>query len=168
MVSKDRSASRIGSSIPWLLLAAIVLGVLAITTTVWAVRSHAEVESLEREIAELRAGAGASVFDLVPTDSAPNAARGQAFINISGSGAVIVSHLPQPGDNEAFFLWYLQEDGTATAGGTLHVNENGQGFALIPGDTEHYAQIAISLESIGTDAPEGNYLLVADVRLGRG
>lgn len=168
MRSENPSVSRVSSPLSWPRLAAISLGILAVITSVWAVRSQNSVEVLERELAQIRAGTGASVFDLVATDLAPDNAQGQVFVSLAGSGAVIVSGLPQPGDNEVFILWYLQDDGSAISGGTLQLQENGAGFALIPGDTGNYSHIAISLEAAGSDAPAGNYLLVAEVKSGRG
>lgn len=146
----------------------LVLGILATITSVWALNSNARVDELEQEIAKIRAAANASVFDLVPTNFAPNSAQGQVFVSLSGSGVVTVSGLPQPGDNEVFTLWYLVEDGTASHGGTLNIDDLGQGYILVPGDADSYSQIAISLEATGNTEPAGNYLLVAEVNSGKG
>jgi hypothetical protein len=164
-----RSGSRVRSPIAWPVLAVTALVVLAIITSVWAVTSHTRMSSLESEIAELRSNAHASVFALEATESAPTGTQGQVFLTLSGSGAVTVSNLPNPGDNEEFHLWFLKGDGdTAMAGGTLIVNANGQGFALIPADTADYTQIAVSLEPVGVNAPGGTFLLMAEVGSGRG
>lgn len=168
MSSGDQTPYRTGSRLPWPIMAVIGFGLLAIIAGVWAVRSHNEVESLKQELTELRASANASVFILQPTDHAPAAVQGQVFINLSGTGIVVVSNLPQSGDNEEFRLWYLAEDDTAVSGGTLHVDAHGQGFALIPGDTGTYSRIAISLESTDNDTPDGVFLLIGEVRSGRG
>ena len=167
MSSENQTVSGRIRQIPAPILVMVALGVLAISTSVWAVRSQSEVMSLENELAEVRANANASVFDLERTENAPTAAQGQVFIRVSGSGVVIISNLPQPGDNEEYRLWYL-EDETVRSGGPVTVDANGQGFALIPGDSGHYSQIAVSLEAEGTDTPTTSYLLVADVRSGRG
>lgn len=169
MGSGNRSAIRMSSPVAWPTLAAIALGVLAVITSVWAVISHNEAETLEREVLELRANANASMYVMDPTDSAPTATQGQVFISLSGSGVVMVSNLPQPGDNEEFRLWYLQDnDDTAMAGGSLTVSETGQGFALIPADTTNYSRIAVSLEPSGSEVPGGSFLLIGEVRSGRG
>lgn len=168
MSSNDRSTRRLSSPLPWSMLAVLGFALVAIIAGIWAVRSHGEVEALEREIAELRSGANASVFELTPTEIAPDSSRGQVFITLTGSGVVVVSNLPQPGDNEEFRLWYLHDDDRAVSGGAIHMHESGQGFALVPGDMEGYSRIAVSLETRGTDAPEGNYLLIAEVKPGRG
>lgn len=152
----------------WPLLAAIALGVLATITTIWAVASSNRVDSLEQDLAEIRANANASAFVLEPTENAPNNVQGQVFLSVTGSGAVVVSNLPQPGDNDEYRIWYLQEDGSATMGTTLSVDANGQGFALIPGDSGEYVGIAISLETAGDEAPAAFYLMIADVRSGKG
>lgn len=168
MKAGGKSVSRVSSPVSWPILAVIGLGLLAVITTVWAITSHNKVEDLEREAAELRASANASIYQLEPTASAPPASQGQVFISLTGSGVVTVSNLPQAGDSEEFRLWFVQDDSATASGGTLSVDANGQGFALIPGDTGAYSQIAISLESVGSDDPAGTYLLIADVRSGRG
>lgn len=153
---------------PAWMLALISLVILVIGSGVWAIRAQNQVDSLEGEISQLRTSATASIFTLEPTENAPNSVQGQVFLSVSGSGAVIVSNLPLPGDNEEFRLWYLDEDDSATAGTVLSVDAFGQGFALIPGDAGNYSRIAISLETTGTEAQPGIYLMIADVRSGRG
>lgn len=157
-----------GSSIPWHVIAIAALGVLAVGSIIWAVVSNNRVDSLEQDLANVRANANASAYMLEPTEDAPNGVQGQVFLSVTGSGAVIVSNLPQPGDNDEYRLWYLQEDGSAIEGAPLSVDPNGQGFALIPGDAGDYVSIAISLETTGDDAPGAVYLMIAEVRSGKG
>lgn len=168
MSSAREPVSRMKSTLPLPVLVVVVLAVVAVIATIWAVLSTNRASSLESELAEVRANANASAYVLEPTENAPNGVQGQVFLNVSGSGVVVVSNLPQPGDNDEFRIWYLQGDGSATEGAALSVSPDGQGFALIPGDAGDYVGIAISLEASGDEAPAAFYLMVADVRSGKG
>lgn len=165
MSSGIRMRSGIGS---WWAIAAVALGVLALIFGGWAFALQNRVDNLEKELAAVRANATASVFTLGPTDRAPATARGQVFLSLTGSGVVTASNLPQPGDNEAYHLWFLTADGKATSGGVLAVDQQGQGFALIPADSTAFAQIAVSLEPVGTASTDGTWLLIGDVDSGNG
>lgn len=168
MEGDNQTVKRLGSSVPGPTFAAAFFAILAIAAGVWAVNSHNKIDTLQRDLTEIRASAHASVYRLEPTESAPGGLRGEVFITPTGSGAISVSGLPAAGDNEEFRIWYLYDDGSPLAGGTLAVDANGQGFALIPGDTQSHSGIAISLESADSDSADMTYLLIAEVRSGRG
>lgn len=166
---KHMSSSRLKG--PFHLNGLIVIAsvVVAVITASWAVISHNQISSLEQQITDLRSNANASLYVMEPTKSAPARIQGQVFISMTGSGVVIASNLPQPGDNEELRVWFLNDGGSdPIAGDTITLDVAGQGFALIPADTGVYSGVAISLEPAGSNAPGGSYLLVTTVRSGKG
>lgn len=177
MHNRRSQSRRFSSPLPLSTLLVIALGVVAVLTSGWAVVLQNRVESLEQHVnqledanATLRANANATMYTLERTDIAPPQLAGQVYLNPTGSGVVVVSNLPLPGDNEAYHVWFESEDGASvTRGGALYVSSTGQGFALIPADTMGYARIGISLDSedANSDTP-GAFLLVAEVPTGRG
>lgn len=152
----------------WSVIAALALGVLAIIFAGWALTLQNTVDGLEADVATVRANANASVYALSPTDRAPATMQGQVFLSLTGSGVVTINNVPLPGDNEAYHLWFLDSNGQATPGGVFAIDQQGQGFALIPADSGRYVQVAISLEPEGTTTSDGTWLLVGDIDSGKG
>lgn len=153
----------------WLFPAVIALMIIAIATSSWALSLNSRIDSLESELSTIRTNASASYYALEPTDSAPTAIRGQVFISITGSGVLTITNAPQPGDNEEYRLWFLNDDDdTIMSNVAFNIDANGQGFALIPADTSGYDRVAVSLEPTESQSPGGHYLLTAQVKSTRG
>lgn len=161
---------------PWQ-LATIVLAILALGLGFWAGslrsdvgRLQSDLDTANQTISDLRSNASATVYQLIPTDTAPAESSGQAWFSLSGSGVITVFNMPQPGSNEIYQIWYISDDPKhPTPGGTFQVDEHGQGYAIIPADTGGITAIAVSLEpGEGSETPSGPYLLQSDVSEYRG
>ncbi len=176
MESNPTRRSRLGSPLSLSTTITLACIALALITSIWAVINHNRVDSLQGEVHDLRAqnatlreNANSTAYPFVATDTAPPNLQGVAYIGTSGSGAVAISNLPPAGDNEVYQLWLLGDtDDSAMAAGTLLVNAQGQGFALLPADASGYSRIAISLEPQGSEQPSGAFLLLAEVNPARG
>lgn len=176
MESNPHRASRLGSPLSLPATVALACIGLALITTIWAVVNHNRINSLSTEadnlrdqIATLRENANATAYTFVPTDIAPANVQGVAYVGTSGSGAVAINNLPPAGDSEVYQLWLLGDtNDSAIAAGTLLINQQGQGFALLPANASGYSRIAISLEPQGSEEPSGAFLLVAEVNPARG
>jgi hypothetical protein len=162
--------------VPLVALAAAGVALLA-GMIVWNLSLRNDVASLEdrlaavqSENATIRANANATVYQLMPTSDAPQNANGQAWFSIQGSGVLSVANLRQPGEGVTFQLWYITDSPTnPVPGGTFDVDENGQGFMLIPADVDGVTSIAISLEPVGGSAsPTGDIILTSEVSDARG
>ncbi len=129
-----------------------------------------QIESIRGENSSLRESANATVYQLLPTENAPANAHAQAWFSIQGSGVLSVANLPPLGDGTVYQFWYVTDSPTnPVPGGTFTVDDNGQGFMLIPPDVDGVTSIAISLEPEGGSAsPTGAILLTSDVSDARG
>lgn len=152
---------------PWM-IATAAMAVLAIIASIWAMNLQGRVESLEDDLATVRANANATLYQLEPTDTAPESARGQVWLSPSGSGVITISNMPTPGDNEAYTVWIENDGGEAVWAGTFTLDDGGQGFALIPADSAGISRIHVSLEQRGNQTTSGNYLLTTEVTGGNG
>lgn len=128
-----------------------------------------EIAKLKTDNAQLREHANATLYIMEPSDLAPAALRGEAYLTVSRSGVIALSGLPTAGNNEVFMVWLINDsDGTAVSAGTISTHDTGQGFALLPADSAPYNRIAVSLEVVGTTVPEGSYLLETEVLPNKG
>lgn len=160
---------RIGSGVHRWMLAVVALGVLAIIAGVWALTLQGQVESLEDDLAAVRANANATRYELPPTETAPESARGQVWLSPSGSGVVTLSNMPTSGDNEVYTLWIETADGSEPIwANTFAMDDAGQGYALIPADMEGITRIGVTLEQRGNQSASGDYLLTTEVTGGNG
>ncbi|HLU34782.1 MAG TPA: anti-sigma factor [Thermomicrobiales bacterium] len=129
-----------------------------------------ELETIRGENASLRENANATVYQLLPTEDAPQNAHAQAWFSIQGSGVLSVANMPQLEEGTTYQFWYVTDSPNAPIpGGTFSVDSNGQGFMLIPADVDGVKSIAVSIEPEGgSSAPTGTVLLSSDVSDARG
>lgn len=156
------------------------MGVLALALVgmiFWTLSLRGDIDSLEQEIANVRAenaslreSANATVYQLLPTEDAPENANAQAWFSIQGSGVLSVANMPQLEDGMAYQFWYVTDSpNDPIPGGTFTVDDNGQGFMLIPPDVSGVTSIAVSLEPEGgSSSPTGPILLTSEVSNARG
>lgn len=174
--------SRVGSRTatdPITLLGAIaaVAGIALVAMIFWNISLRSDVSALEDQLqaiqgenSSLRESANATVYQLLPTENAPQNAHAQAWFSIQGSGVLSVANMPQLEDGTVYQFWYVTDSPTnPVPGGTFTVDENGQGFMLIPADVDGVTSIAVSVEPEGgSSSPTGTVLLSSDVSDARG
>jgi len=163
---------------PNLLLAmAVLLALLVIGLGFWAFDQRSslhdaqgEITRLERELSRLRENADSTSYRMMATPDGPPSASGTAFLSLSGSGVLSVSHLPEPQSSLGYQIWYFPAGGEgAIPGGFITLDANGQGFALLPADATPVATIGISLEPTrGSPSPTGPLLLTGSLSGARG
>lgn len=128
------------------------------------------LENVQEENTTLRASANATVYQLLPTQDAPQNAHAQAWFSVQGSGVLSVANMPELVGGTAYQLWYITDSPTnPVPGGTFTVDGTGQGFMLIPADVTGVTSIAVSTEPEGgSSSPTGAILLSSDVSDARG
>lgn len=160
-----------------LLAVAAVLGIALIAMIFWNISLRNDLGELEQQLqniesqnTSLRESANATVYQLLPTEDAPQNAHAQAWFSIQGSGVLSVANMPQLEDGTAYQFWYVTDSpNNPVPGGTFTVDGNGQGFMLIPADVGGVTSIAVSIEPEGGSAtPTGAILLTSDVSDARG
>lgn len=151
--------------------------VALIAMIVWNINLRSDVTNLEGEIetvrgenSSLRESANATVYQLLPTEDAPENSHAQAWFSIQGSGVLSVANMPQLEEGSVYQFWYMTDSPTAPVpGGTFTVDGNGQGFMLIPPDVDGVTSIAVSIEPEGgSSTPTGAILLTSEVSEARG
>ena len=164
--SRGRNPLTGPNAMPWIIAIVAVAGCIGLATWTTSLRSDLEnansrVNELVTERDELRRSATASVFELSPTAQGPSNASGAMYLTASGSGVLNVVNLPQPGDGQAYQLWFLPPDeGEPVPGSTFTVDDRGIGFLLIAADTGSFRGISISLEpEAGSTSPTSPMLL---------
>lgn len=179
---RTSGTSRVGSRTatdPITLLGAIaaVAGIALVAMIFWNISLRSDVGALEDQLqaiqgenSSLRESANATVYQLLPTENAPQNAHAQAWFSIQGSGVLSVANMSQLEDGTVYQFWYVTDSPTnPVPGGTFTVDENGQGFMLIPADVDGVTSIAVSVEPEGgSSSPTGTVLLSSDVSDARG
>lgn len=174
-VTVRRMALPTDPRLPWLLTG--LLSLLFIGALIWGIGqrdsgddAQATKEALTRELAQVRAGANATAYALVPTKDGPADARGTAFYALTGSGMLQVAGLPAPAAGRRYQLWYYPAaNQQPIPGGTFTLDAQGIGFILIPSDVGPFTALGISLEpEKGSQQPTGPLLLTGTVNGARG
>lgn len=159
----------------WLLCGLLVL--LLIGAVIWgfgqrdrADDARAANQTLADQLAQVRAGANATAYTLLPTGDGPADARGTAYFALTGSGMLQVAGLPALTTDQRYQLWYFPTaDANPIPGGSFALDDQGIGFTLIPSDVGRFVSIGISREPAkGSRTPTGAMLVTGTVNGARG
>ena len=150
------------------ILIALILAVALVACLAWGITTRSDLSSardrattLQTELDDVRASANATVFALNPPADQESSAIGTVYMDLTGAGAIVLSHLDPAPEGRSYQVWFKPTaNGEAIPGQIVTLDDAGNAVLLIPADVGVIATISVTLEPLaGSPSPTGPVIL---------